>query len=234
MKWYEMIWNQKRHSYPSLLPGTRSTAVVTTEPCQLVFCLASEKMDPKTSTTSTTCLESRKSIRSKSNLELVATGLIVIWQYLLRGPPACLTEIGLISVLCVYHKIRGSPDPTVLIESILIWDAAVALVNVVELHRPLGTCYKMRYIDMASVAIKESAKCFQGNEAQTMVKLEELQTNRMICLSQDWSLHKHSMNSLWIWYFLDTWKDARKQQICNQMTSYIKTNLITWEAVHAV
>ncbi len=31
----------------------------------------------------------QKNRRSKSNLELVATGLIVIWQYLLRGPPTC-------------------------------------------------------------------------------------------------------------------------------------------------
>lgn len=102
--------------------------------------------------TSTACFQLLRKSILKSNLELVATGLIVIWQYLLRGPP-CSTKIGLTVLclwsLCVFHQKRQpSHDPKVLIES-PIWNAAMALVNVVELHRPLHVtkCYKMCYID---------------------------------------------------------------------------------------
>lgn len=101
----------------------------------------------------------RKKIQPESNLELVATGLIVIWQYLLRGPPTCDKEwsdspivpmpMGPMGPMCLSpNKRQPSHDPTVLIQS-LIWNAAMALVNVVELHRPLhvAKCYKMCYID---------------------------------------------------------------------------------------
>lgn len=67
------------------------------------------------------CNRSEKIIQPESNLELVATGLIVIWQHLLRGPPTCdkewsdsLTVLCLCSLwgLCVYHQTRGSQAMT--------------------------------------------------------------------------------------------------------------------------
>lgn len=165
MKW--IVYNDlksKKHSYAaSLLPGTRSTAVVTTEPCQLVFCLASAEKKHRNIESNVLPVVFLQSIRknyptgiqpwtgshwSDSHLTTPPSRSSnmrqrVVWQ---SDSPMPMQPMG---PMCLSpDKRQPSHDPTVLIQS-LIWNAAMALVNIVELHRPLHVAkrYKMCYID---------------------------------------------------------------------------------------
>lgn len=180
------------------------------------------------------CNRSEPKIQPESNLELVATGLIVIWQYLLRGPPTCdrewfdspIVPMPMGPMCLSPNKRQPSHDPIALIQS-LIWNAAMALVNVVELHRPLHVAKNAAKCATSTESTWWQSWCFQtkgqvsqvfsrkrgsnhGEVRGTANQLDDMLEPRLIAAQ---ALHIQGNN------------------ICSQMTSlessYIQTNLIT-------
>lgn len=216
-----MIWNQKKHSYAaSLLPGTRSTAVVTTEPCQLVFCLASAENWASKHRVQRASSRFLQSIRknyptgiqpwtgshwSDSHLTIPPSRSSnmrqrVVWQ---SDSPMPMRPMG---PMCLSpNKRQPSHDPIALIQS-LIWNAAMALVNVVELHRPLHVA-------------KNAAKCATSTTSTTSTWW------------QSWCFRTKGQVSQVFWRKRGS-NHGEVRGIANQLDDMLEPRLIAAQALH--